>query len=116
MLGFYMDHQFPAAVTRGLRLRNIDVLTAYEDFTSQLDDALLLERSTGMSRVPVTHDHDFLMIAADWQAAERRFTGIVFAVQKSFHIGNAVEYLELMAHAITADEMENQVKHIPSRR
>jgi hypothetical protein len=30
-LAFYMDHHVPRAVTLGLRLRGVDVLTAYED-------------------------------------------------------------------------------------
>ena len=35
-----MDHHVPLAVTEGLRLRGVDVLTCYEDGTSELDDAL----------------------------------------------------------------------------
>jgi hypothetical protein len=31
MRSFYMDHQFRAAVARGIRQRGIDVLTAFED-------------------------------------------------------------------------------------
>ena len=29
-LAFYMDHHVPRAITVGLRLRGVDVLTAYE--------------------------------------------------------------------------------------
>jgi len=39
----YMDHHVPKAITVGLRLRDIDVLTAYEDNAGQLDDNLLLQ-------------------------------------------------------------------------
>jgi len=31
MLAFYMDHQVRGQITRGLRQRGIDVITAYED-------------------------------------------------------------------------------------
>jgi len=31
MITFYMDHNVPRAITAGLRLRGIDVITAYED-------------------------------------------------------------------------------------
>ena len=31
MIALYMDHNVPRAVTVGLRLRGVDVITAYED-------------------------------------------------------------------------------------
>ena len=42
---FYMDHHVPRAITLGLRLREADVITAYEDGTSELDDAGVLDRA-----------------------------------------------------------------------
>jgi hypothetical protein len=39
-----MDVHVPAAVTRGLLLRGIDVLTAQMDGTTQLDDSGLMDR------------------------------------------------------------------------
>jgi hypothetical protein len=37
-IAFYMDHHVPRAITVGLRLRGVDVLTAYEDGQSELAD------------------------------------------------------------------------------
>ena len=34
-LAFYMDHRVPRALMTGLRLRIVDVLTAYEDGGSE---------------------------------------------------------------------------------
>ena len=42
-LAFYMDHHVPKAITNGLRLRGVDVLTAYEDGTSEYNDADLMD-------------------------------------------------------------------------
>ncbi len=42
----YMDHNVPHAITNGLRLKGIDLITAYEDDSSQLDDSELLDRAT----------------------------------------------------------------------
>ena len=44
-LGFYMDHHVPSAITNGLRLRGVDVLTAHEDGTQRLEDPALLDRA-----------------------------------------------------------------------
>jgi hypothetical protein len=116
MLAFYMDHQFRAGVTHGLRRRNIDVLTAHQDGMETLADYMLLARATELGRVLVTHDKGFLQLAADWQLNSKEFAGIVFAVQKSLDIGNAIEYLELIAHVMTPGEMRNRVEYLPTHR
>jgi hypothetical protein len=45
----YMDHHVPKAITTGLRLREVNVITCYEDGTDQLDDDLLLQRAHGLN-------------------------------------------------------------------
>jgi len=55
---FYMDHHVPRAITLGLRLREADVITAYEDGTSELDDTGLLDRAGELGRVLFTRDDD----------------------------------------------------------
>jgi hypothetical protein len=114
MLAFYMDHHFRASVTHGLRQRNIDVLTALDDGAEKLADDLLLARALKLDRVVVTHDKDFLRLAADWQANRHDFAGIVFATQGSLHVGNAIDYLEFVAQVMTPDEMRNRVEFLPS--
>ncbi|HEX3598857.1 MAG TPA: DUF5615 family PIN-like protein [Lacipirellulaceae bacterium] len=114
MLAFYMDHQFPASITRGLRDRNIDVITTVDDGTERLADDLLLQRATELDRVLVTSDKGFLDMATEWQTIGRPFAGIAFAVQRNLWIGKTIEYLELMAHAISRDEMRNRLEYIPS--
>ena len=62
-IAFYMDHHVPYAITLGLRLREVDVLTAYEDGTSELEDAALLDRASEVGRVLFTRDDDLLEVA-----------------------------------------------------
>ncbi len=42
-LSLYMDHHVPKAITVGLRLRGVDVMTAHEDDASALSDEKLLD-------------------------------------------------------------------------
>lgn len=58
-IALYMDHHVPRAITSGLRLRGVDVLTAYEDGTHELDDPILLDRAGELGRVLFTQDDDF---------------------------------------------------------
>ncbi len=76
-LRLYMDHHVPLAITEGQRARGVDVLTCYEDGTSELDDTSLLQRAPELGRVLFTQDADFLSVANEWQESEREFVGIV---------------------------------------
>ena len=58
-----MDQHIPGPITKGLRQRGIDVLTAHEDGTAEFDDDLLLERATQLGRVLFSQDRDLLVIA-----------------------------------------------------
>jgi hypothetical protein len=75
LLAFYMDHHVPRAITLGLRLRRVDVLTAYEDGASELDDAALLDRASALGRVLFTRDDDLLAEAAKRQRGGRANSG-----------------------------------------
>lgn len=116
MPAFYMDHQFRAAITHGHRHRGVDVLTAYEDARARDADEVLLLRATSLNRVLVTHDQAFLDLATHWQMTGREFSGIAFSVQKSIDVRVAIEYLELIAHCMSDDEMRNRIEYTPSKR
>ena len=74
---FYMDHHVPRAITLGLRLREADVITAYEDGTSELHDAGVLDRAGELRRVLFTRDDDLLAEATKRQREGIPFHGIV---------------------------------------
>jgi hypothetical protein len=108
-----MDHHVPIAITRGLRLRGVTVLTAEEDGTKQLADPLLLDRAMALGHVFFTQDVDFLVEAARRQAAGEAFAGVVFARQRVVSIGQCVQDLELMAKVYDPVHMMNRVEHLP---
>ena len=115
MLAFYMDHQVRGQITRGLRQRGIDVITAFDDGRPELDDEALLERASALGRVFVSQDQDVLRIGRRRQKASLEFFGIAFVEQEEIKIGKVVEYLELVAHLMTMDEMRNHVEYVPCR-
>lgn len=59
----YMDVHIRRAVTDGLRLRGVDVLTAQQDLSDELSDDALLDRTTDLGRVLFTQDDDLLLEA-----------------------------------------------------
>tara|TARA_R110002096_G_scaffold105923_1_gene233031 strand:+ start:2922 stop:3170 length:249 start_codon:yes stop_codon:yes gene_type:complete len=59
-ISLMMDQHIPASITRGLRVRGVNVLTAFEDSAHQLPDEELLQRATELNHVLVTQDDDLL--------------------------------------------------------
>lgn len=62
-LRLYMDHHVARAITSGLRLRNVDVLTAYDDGSHEAEDPALLDRATALGRVLFSQDDDLVIEA-----------------------------------------------------
>lgn len=85
-IGLYMDVHIPKAITIGLRLRGVDVLTAQEDGTITLSDADLLERATELGRTLYPHDDDLLAEAHARLSLGRNFAGVILlaSIDKSY--------------------------------
>lgn len=113
MIALYMDQHVPRAITLGLRLRGIDVLTAFEDNASTLDDPDLLDRATQLGRLLFTQDDDLLAEGARRQQLGTAFSGVVYGHQLRVSIGQCVSDLELLAKLGTPDDATNRVIFLP---
>jgi predicted nuclease of predicted toxin-antitoxin system len=82
-----MDVHIPAAVTRGLLLRDVDVITSQLDGTTELEDPHLLDRASALKRVLVSQDEDMLIEASRRQRNDIPFSGVFFAHQLGITIG-----------------------------
>jgi uncharacterized protein with PIN domain len=109
----YMDHNVPRAITNGLRLKGIDLITAYEDGSSQLDDSELLDRATELERVLFTRDYNLLQEATKRQRTGVPFYGIIYAHQLKISIGDCVRDLEIIAEAGSPEDLVNQAQFLP---
>ena len=112
-VGLYMDVHVPAAITRGLLLRGVDVLTAQLDGTTELEDAGLLDRATELGRVLFSQDDDLLAEAAKRQRSGKQFGGVIYAHQLGITIGRAVNDLEILAQAGALEDFANRVEYLP---
>ena len=112
-VGLYMDEHVPRAITEGLRLRGVDVLTAQEDNRRRASDPELLDRATELGRIPFTQDSDLLREAARRQRAGEFFTGIIYAHPLKVTIGECIEDLTLLATVGEPEDFANQVIFLP---
>jgi len=109
----YMDENVRRAVTAGLRLRGIDVITAQEDGSATLDDPKLMDRATELRRVMFSQDFDMLAEAARRQRSGEFFSGLIYAHQMGPGVGRCVADLELIAKCCTSDEFKHYVEYLP---
>ncbi|MFQ5963250.1 MAG: DUF5615 family PIN-like protein [Candidatus Scalinduaceae bacterium] len=58
-----MDHNVPRAITDGLRARGVNIITAFEDGATDVNDPELLDRASELGRVLFTRDYNLLQEA-----------------------------------------------------
>lgn len=109
----YMDVHVRRAVTEGLRLRGVDVLTAQEDGAAELSDSHLLNRASALGRILFTQDDDLLSEARMRQSSGAPFVGLVYAHQLNTSVGQCIADLELIAKATDYSEWVSQVIYLP---
>jgi predicted nuclease of predicted toxin-antitoxin system len=111
-LKLYVDVHVRRAITEGLRLRGVDVLTAQEDGASRLSDPDLLDRAMALGRVLFSQDKDLLREAARRQRSGEPFAGIIYAHQFRASIGRCINDLELIAQASELKEYMNRLEYL----
>jgi hypothetical protein len=110
-----MDVHVRQAITLGLCLRGVDVLTAHEDDASRLPDTLLLDRATALGRVLFSQDEDLLHEAAQRQQRGLPYAGVIYAHQLKVTIGQCVRDLELLARVGAPEDFADRVQYLPLR-
>jgi uncharacterized protein with PIN domain len=112
-VALYMDVHVHRAITNGLRIRGVDVLTAQQDGFRQASDTRLLDRATELGRVLVSQDDDLLAEAKQRQVEGVGFAGVIYAHQMRITIGQCVHDLELIAKLAEPEELANRVEYLP---
>ena len=108
-LGLYMDVHAPQPITRGLRRRGVDVLTAQEDGTARAPDPELLHRARELGRILFSQDEDLIVEAVKCQRTGEPFATVVFAWQLDLSIGRGIADLEALAKAALPEDAQGQI-------
>jgi uncharacterized protein with PIN domain len=104
---FYLDEHIPAAVAQGLRRRGVDILTVQEAGRSGLSDPEQIAFARTTSRVIVTMDSDFLVLASQGVS----HAGIAYA-NPNRSIGDLITASMLLFEVLTSAEMTNHVEFL----
>jgi predicted nuclease of predicted toxin-antitoxin system len=105
---FHLDEQVKLEVARALRTHGIDVTTTVEIGLRSATDIAQLEYARSAGRVLVTHDADFLRLAA----ASVDHAGIAYCHQNKRTVSEIVRTLVLIYELMSPDEMKGQVEYL----
>lgn len=111
-----MDEHVPKAITIGLRLRGIDVLTVQEDNFLSKSDSELLDRAIYLKRAVFSYDDDLLVEATKRQRAGQIFYGVIYAHHLKVSIGTCIKDIEILSKFGDLEEIKNQVIFLPLKR
>jgi predicted nuclease of predicted toxin-antitoxin system len=105
---FHLDEHIRLAVAQGLRRRGIDVTTTNDAGLQAAEDMHHLTMAQAQGRVIVTHDPDFLRLAA----GGLQHSGIAFCASGTRTTAQLIEALELIHSCMTEQEMLNRIEYI----
>ncbi|MGH9380412.1 MAG: DUF5615 family PIN-like protein [Thermoanaerobaculia bacterium] len=105
---FHLDEPVDLAVARALRRHGIDVTTTPESGLRTASDKHQLEFASREGRVLVTHDADFLRLAAKGN----RHHGIAYCHKASRSVGQMVRSLILMYEVLAPEEIRGRVEFL----
>jgi hypothetical protein len=108
-----MDVHVPRVITNGLRRRGVEVITAQEDGSAELEDPPLLDRASELNCPLYTQDDDLLAEARRRQIAGETFAGVIYSHQLRSPIGKCIADLELIVKTFEPDDLKNRVEFIP---
>jgi predicted nuclease of predicted toxin-antitoxin system len=105
---FHLDEHMGNDLARALRRAGIDVTTTVEAGLRTHSDQDQLIFALRESRILVTHDQDFLRLAAQ----RVPHAGIVYCAHGTRTLGQVIESLLLIHGIYSPDEMFNQVEFL----
>ncbi len=110
-----MDEGFRHAITRQLRERGVDVVTAQEVGLVRTPDPVILEWAANEGRIVITDDVSTMReYANDRLRAGLPVPGVLL-IPQSIPIGIAVEEIQTIAEASDDAEWRDRVEFIPLR-
>tara|TARA_Y100000310_G_scaffold329780_1_gene400260 strand:+ start:4500 stop:4838 length:339 start_codon:yes stop_codon:yes gene_type:complete len=108
---FYVDENVPVIISKVLKKRGIDILTARDVRMLGKSDHDQLSFAVKEQRAVVTHDSDFLKMVVK---EKREHYGILFFTKQT-EIGKAVEEVERVHLAYNGEELKGLVLFLPQK-
>lgn len=110
---FIDEDAMSRALANGLRARGVDVISVGEEGRTGLTDDEQLEYAAAQGRVLYTYNtSDFYRLHTEYLAQGKRHTGIIFAPQQRYKVGEQLRRLLILKRNKSAEAMKNNVEFL----
>ncbi len=104
---FFTDEHIGADIVEGLRRLGVNVVSVNEVGRRTLGDDSHLDWATANRRVVVTHDTDFIILAAAQEHA-----GVAFCQMEKYDIGGMIRSIHALWERETDESCANRVQYL----
>lgn len=105
---FHLDENVDPVIATALRRYGIDVTTTVEADLRASNDQEQLAFAKSEGRVLVTHDDDFLRLAA----GEQEHPGIAYCHLEARSVGEMIQGLRLIYEVLSPEEMREHIEYL----
>ena len=105
---FHLDENVDPEIAQALRNQGIDVTTTQEVQLLSENDSTQFEYVKREGRVIITHDRDFLRIAAK----ESDHPGIIFCSFNKYSLGKIILHCVSLYHHFSAEEIKCRIEFL----
>ncbi|HEY2412592.1 MAG TPA: DUF5615 family PIN-like protein [Pirellulaceae bacterium] len=107
-LKFHLDESVAHAIAQGLVMRGVDVTTSTDAELLGVADKTQFDHAVKSERALVTHDQDFLRIAAE----NSDHPGIAYCPPEHRSIGQIVLRLMHLWRTVSAEQMRGRIEYL----
>ena len=111
-ISIYTNESVPVAIAEGLKRRGVDARSCRDMGNYGLTDEQQLEYARENNLVMFTHDDDFLKLSAKYMAQAREHSGLIYAHQRDYNIGECIRRIKLIVDILLPSEMKNHIEFL----
>ena len=108
----YTDESVDVAIAQGLQRRGVEAFSARDRDKLGLADEEQLNFAREEKATILTHDTDFLRIAAHWIDEGRTHCGVIYCHQTAYGIGDCIRNLKILVTVLSAEDMLNHIEFL----
>lgn len=108
----YTDESVDVAIAQGLKRRGVEAFSARDLDKLGLTDEEQLIFAKEHNTTILTHDTDFLRIAARWIDEGRKHYGVIYCHQTAYGIGDCIRNLKILATVLNQEDMINHIEFL----
>jgi predicted nuclease of predicted toxin-antitoxin system len=97
---------------RGFQRRGVEAFSARDRDKLGLADEEQLNFAREEKATILTHDTDFLRIAAHWIDEGRTHCGVIYCHQTAYGIGDCIRNLKILVTVLSAEDMLNHIEFL----